>query len=162
MSIRFHSPVLLTADVKRLAAFYVRTLEQDIEHDFGACVVLRSGLSLWQASNDLTVAARLGYTCHDDGNKNLELCFETETFVEDVRRVKESGARLLHDVIEEPWGQQVLRFFDPDDNLVELGESLATFIRRHHKSGLSARAVSEKTGVPLDTVTRFIEDRQSP
>jgi len=159
MSIQFHSSVLFTTDVRRLSAFYVHALGQEIEHDFGACVSLRCGLSLWQPSDDLTVAVELGYSHHAGGNKNLELCFETETLDEDVERVKASGAKLLHDVVEEPWGQQVLRFFDPDGNLVELGESIAMFVRRHHASGYTVEAVAEKTGVPLEMVRQFIEGR---
>jgi catechol 2,3-dioxygenase-like lactoylglutathione lyase family enzyme len=157
MSIRLHSSVLLTTDVKRLSAFYVQVLGQEVEHDFGACIILRCGLSLWQPSNDLTITAKLGYSCHPSGNKNLELCFETEAFEADVERLQASGIRWLHDLVEEPWGQRTVRFFDPDGNLVELGESIPAFIRRHYASGLSAQAVAEKTGVPLDTVLQFIQ-----
>jgi catechol 2,3-dioxygenase-like lactoylglutathione lyase family enzyme len=157
MSIQYHSSVLLTTDVRRLLAFYVRILGQEVQQDFGACVILRCGLSLWQPSDDLTVAVKLGYAHHPAGNKNLELCFETMTLDTDAERIKASGAKLLHDLVEEPWGQQVLRFFDPDGNLVELGESIPTFVRRHYASGLSAQAVAEKTGVPPDTVLEFVE-----
>ena len=65
-------------------------------------------------------------------------------------------AALLHDVVEEPWGQQAVRFFDPDGNLVELGESIPTFVRRHHAAGLSPEAVAERTGVPLEAVLQYV------
>jgi catechol 2,3-dioxygenase-like lactoylglutathione lyase family enzyme len=156
MSIQFHSSVLFTADVKRLSAFYTDVLGQKIQHDFGACIIYQCGLSLWQPTDELTVAAKLGYCCHPSGNKNLELCFETEIWASDVERIKASGVKLLHDVVEEPWGQQTLRFFDPDGNLVEIGESIPTFVRRHHAAGLSPEAVAEKTGMPLETVLGVI------
>ena len=157
MSIQFHSSVLLTADVKRLSAFYIEVLGQKVQYDFGACIGLQCGLSLWQPSADLTLAAKLGYCCHPSGNKNLELCFETETFASDIERIKASGAPLLHDVAEEPWGQMTMRFFDPDGNIVELGESIPTFVRRHHSTGLSAEAVAERTGMPLNAVLTMIQ-----
>lgn len=156
MSIRFHSSVLFTTDIKRLSAFYIDAMGQQVQHDFGACVIFHCGLSLWQPSAALTVAAKLGYCCHPSGNKNLELCFETETFTSDVERIKASGATLLHDVVEEPWGQQTVRFFDPDGNLVELGESISTFVRRHHAAGLSPEAVAKKTGASLELVIQHI------
>lgn len=156
MSIRFHSAVLFTADIKRLSAFYMEVLDQQVQYDVGACVIFQCGLSLWQPSNELTMAAKLGYCCHPSGNKNLELCFETETFASDVERIKAAGATLLHDVVEEPWGQRALRFFDPDGNVVELGESIPTFVRRHYAAGLSAEAVAERTGVPLEAVRQHI------
>lgn len=156
MSIQFHSSVLFTADVKRLSAFYTDVLGQKVQHDFYPCIVLHCGLSLWQTSEELTVAAKLGYCCHPSGNKNLELCFETETWASDVERIKASGVILLHDVVEEPWGQQTFRFFDPDGNLVEIGESIPTFVRRHHAAELSPEDVAEKTGMPLETVFEII------
>ena len=157
MNIRFHSSTLFTADIKRLSAFYIEVLGQQVQYDLGACVIFQCGLSLWQPTDELTVAEKLGYCHHPSGNKNLELCFETETFAADVEHVKASGVRLLHDVVEEPWGQQAMRFFDPDDNLAELGESIPAFVRRHHAAGLSHQAVAEKTGVPLEMVRQFIE-----
>jgi len=156
MSIRFHSSVVFTADIRRLSAFYIEVLGQAVQHDFGACIVLQCGLSLWQPSDELTIAAKLGYCCHASGNKNLELCFETETFTPEVERSKASGGTFLHDVVEEPWGQQAVRFFDPDGNLVELGESIPTFVRRHHAAGLSPEAVAERTGVPLEAVLQYV------
>jgi hypothetical protein len=101
VNIRFHSAVLFTANVKRLSAFYIGVLGQQVQFDVGACVIFQCGLSLWQPSNELTIAAKLGYCCHPSGNKNLELCFETETFESDVKRIKASGVKLLHDVVEE-------------------------------------------------------------
>lgn len=157
MSIQFHSSVLFTADVQRLSAFYIQVLGQEVKHDFGACIILQCGLSLWQPSDDLTIAAKLGYCCHPSGNTNLELCFETETWDADVERIKASGVKLLHDVVEEPWGQQTLRFFDPDGNLVELGESISTFVLRLLASGLSPHAVAERTGVPLEIVCHSVK-----
>ena len=156
MSIRFHSSVLFTTDVKRLSAFYTGVLGQEVQYHFGECIILQCGLSLWQPSNDLTVAVQLGYTHDPSGNKNLELCFETETLEADVKRIKASESQLLHDLVEEPWGQLALRFFDPDGNLVELGESIPTFVRRHYANGLSAEEVAKKTSVPLNTVLQMI------
>jgi catechol 2,3-dioxygenase-like lactoylglutathione lyase family enzyme len=160
MSIQFHSSVLFTADIQRLSAFYREVLGQEVQHDFGACIILQCGLSLWQPSDELAIAAKLGYCCHPSGNKNLELCFETETFASDVERIKASDATFLHDVVEELWGQQAVRFFDPDGNLVELGESIPTFVRRHHAAGLSAEAVVERTGVPLAVVLQYVEQKE--
>lgn len=70
MSIKYHSSALFTTDVRRLLAFYGQVLSQEVQHDFGACVILRCGLSFWQPSEDLTVAVKLGYTHHPAGNTN--------------------------------------------------------------------------------------------
>ena len=49
-----------------------------------------------------------------------------------------------------------MRFFDPDGNIVELGESIPCFCRRLHDQGVSAAEVSTKTGVNLDAVEDYL------
>ena len=63
---------------------------------------------------------------------------------------------LLHDLLEEPWGQRTIRFYDPDNNLIEVGETLETFIRRYYDSGLSLQEVSERTTVPAGVVKQVL------
>lgn len=45
MSIRFHSSVLFTADIRRLSDFCIEVLGQAVQHDFGACIVLLKAIS---------------------------------------------------------------------------------------------------------------------
>jgi catechol 2,3-dioxygenase-like lactoylglutathione lyase family enzyme len=49
---RRHSTVLVTRHLEQLRDFYTTTLGvRDVE-DFGGCVVLDCGLSIWQPSNE--------------------------------------------------------------------------------------------------------------
>ncbi len=43
----------------------------------------------------------------------------------------------LHVVHLEPWGQRTVRFLDPDQNIVEVGEALEVFISRLYERGKS-------------------------
>jgi catechol 2,3-dioxygenase-like lactoylglutathione lyase family enzyme len=63
---------------------------------------------------------------------------------------------MLHGVAEEAWGQRTIRFFDPDGNLIELGESIPCFCRRLFKGGMAVEQVSEKTGVDIDKVKEYV------
>ena len=65
----------------------------------------------------------------------MELCFETEDldhFLEQLRRYP--GAERLGDVVEHGWGQRVVRFYDLDGHLVEVGRTWAWW------SGVSSAA----------------------
>jgi len=87
----------------------------------------------------------------------LEICFETDDFDAQAARISAMGVMLAHGVIEESWGQRTLRFFDPDGNLVEVGESMPAFCRRLYMAGLSMEEVGKKTGIEQNIVKHFLE-----
>lgn len=151
-SIRFHSAVLFAREITTMTVFYRDVLQQQILHDFGACMIFRNGLSLWQLGEELKIAKKLGYLWAPEGNRNLELCFETEDFPAAVTRLRQAGVTFVHEEEEEPWGQYTVRLRDPEGNLLELGESLRCFLTRMLAEGMSIAQVSAKTGVPAEQI----------
>lgn len=156
MHIKFHSVVLITAKLNELRSFYQDVLLQEIEYDFGNCIGFKNGLSIWELKESYPIALKLGSKCFKEGNKNLEICFESDCFEESVEQLRKSNLSYLHDVLEENWGQRTIRFYDPDENLVELGESLSCFVTRYFKKGMTPEQISEKTSVPLNLVKEMI------
>lgn len=156
MNIQFQSSILITNNFDRLKSFYVDVLGLTIELDFGPCITFNCGLAIWKLSEKHTVARYLGRQYSTDGNKNLELCFEAEDFDKSVKKLREYNPKLLHDIEEETWGQRTIRFFDPDNNLIELGEPLPGFVKRLHDEGMSIDQVAEKTSVPVDQVKELV------
>lgn len=157
MNIKFHSPVLITSDINKLKSFYEDVLNQEVEFDFGTCISFKCGLSLWQLNGEHLISQNLGYTHHADGNKNLELSFETEAFNETITSLKKHTPKLLHDVHVEPWGQQTIRFYDPEDNLIEIGETIPAFVKRLYDEGMNIDQVVEKTGVEKKLVEEYVQ-----
>lgn len=69
---------------------------------------------------------------------NIEICFEEEDFDGFLKKLKTyPDAEHLGDVIEHSWGQRVIRFYDPDGHLIEVGESMKMVITRFLDSGLT-------------------------
>lgn len=156
MSIKFHSSVLITNNFESMKSFYTQGMGLQIKDDFGTCIGFVCGLSIWKMGENQPLAKTLGRTFHTDGNKNLEMCFETENFDTDVVHVKSFGIKLIHDIQTETWGQKTIRFYDPDENMIELGETIPTFVKRLHKEGMAIEEVAKKTGVPQEQVEQFI------
>jgi len=152
--ISYTSAVLLTRQYDRMVEFYRNVLEQEIKYDFDGCIQFECGLSIWRAREDHPVSKALNSR---GGNAALEVCFETEDLNAQAAQIAETGVTLAHGVIEESWGQRTLRFFDPDGNLVELGESMPAFCKRLHQSGMSVKEIGKKTGIQQETVKHFLE-----
>lgn len=155
--IKFHSPVIITKNIEAQKQFYTTILQQTIELDFGNCVVLKCGISLWQLRPDHIIVNKTGSTFSDNGNKNLELCFETELFDQAIESLSKFELVKLHDVIEESWGQRVIRFYDPEENLVELGETIPSFVKRLYQMGMTIEEVCQKSSVPIEMVREYIK-----
>ena len=151
---RYDAAVLITQQVQEMTCFYVNVLKQKVRFDFGQCQILECGISIWEpGENDPAMKAPgIGQGM----NSRLELCFDTEDFEGDVAQILAHQPRMLHGVEEQAWGQYTIRFFDPDGNLIEVGESIPCFCRRLYNEGMSFEQVSEKTGVSVEQVRAYV------
>ena len=58
----------------------------------------------------------------------------------------------FHKLIEHPWGQRVIRFYDPDGYIIEAAEKPDDVIARFVTQGLSPKGTADRMGIPLDFV----------
>lgn len=63
----------------------------------------------------------------------------------------------LNKCIEHDWGQRVIRLYDPDKHIIEIGESMDYVARRFLETGMSAEQVSEKTQLALSQIEEIIK-----
>lgn len=157
MKITLSSTVLITADFEKMKSFYQNILQQQIEFDFGNCIGFKNGLTIWKLKEEYPIAQKLGRTFDPSGNKNLEICFETDDFAHVVETLQKHEITYLHDVAEEVWGQQTIRFYDPENNLIEIGETIPCFVKRFYNQGMSIEDVSKRTSVPIEIVSKICE-----
>jgi hypothetical protein len=141
-----------------MKSFYQDVLQQEVEVDFGNCIGFKNGISLWKLTEEYTIAKRLGRTYDIAGNKNLEICFETNHFEEVVSALEKYNLKYLHKTIEERWGQQTIRFYDPENNIVEIGETIPCFVKRFLNQGMSVEEVSNRTSVSVQMVNEICQD----
>lgn len=52
-------------------------------------------------------------------------------------------------MVEHPWGQRVIRFYDLDGHLIEVGESMKLVIRRFQAAGMTPEEIARKMDVSL-------------
>ncbi|MDZ4170670.1 MAG: hypothetical protein U1C19_00780 [Methanobacteriaceae archaeon] len=62
----------------------------------------------------------------------------------------------VHEIREQPWGQRVMRFYDPDGYLIEIGESMNMVINRYYQESMSAKEISERTSMPMEIVKMIL------
>ena len=144
--------LLVVDDIVASRSFYENVLSQTVLFDFGANIVLSGGFALqakdvWCEFIDASADEILKNT------KNMEVYFEEDDFESFLLHLKAcDGINYVHEMKEYPWGQCVVRFYDPDQHIIEVGESMESVARKLFKMGLSVEEVAERTEHPIEFV----------
>lgn len=153
MKLELGAAVIICKDFDKMNKFYQEVLLQEIEADYGNCIGFKSKISLWKLTEEYPIAKKLGYTFSEKGNANFELSFETEEYEELIQHLSQKNINYLHKTKEEVWGQRTLRLYDPENNLVEIGESIPCFVKRFYNQGMTVEEVAQRTSVPITFVS---------
>lgn len=90
----------------------------------------------------------------------MELYFEEEDFDGFLEKLARRGdIRYIGDGVKEAArGQRSVRFYDPDDHIVEVGESMKRVIGRFLASGLSMEETSRRMDVSMADLETLLRE----
>ncbi len=148
------NPMLIVSDIERSVHFYHKVLGLHVIMDFGANKTLTGGLCLQTLE---TYEAFIDHKKITFGANDFEIYFEEDDFDAFAQKLADCDVDYVHPVREHAWGQRVVRFYDPDRHIIEVGENMKTVCRRFLDSGMSPETVAERMDVPL----KFIHDCMS-
>ena len=147
---KYMSPLISVSDMQKSLGFYRVVLGQTVGMDMGTNVSLTCGLSMQSNYAEL-----VGLDPKDEVKRshNFELYFEEDdfdAFVDKLASMPE--AEQVHGVKEYPWGQRVIRIYDPDKHIIEVGENMEIVVARFFRQGMTAEEVQARTGYPMEYV----------
>ena len=152
---RFMCPLIVVKDITASVRFYRELFGLEVEYDFGENVSFAGGPALQSLRSfaQMTGVAEDTIFCRPH---NMELYFEEENVDDFVRRLEAMpGIRYVHGVVEHPWGQRVVRIYDPNYHMIEIGECMEVVIRRCLAGGMSVAETAAKTQHPVAMVERI-------
>ena len=146
---KLKNPMLVVTNMDRSVAFYQAVLGLHVVLDFGANKTLTGGLALQTLE---TYREFLGTDQVFFGGNDFEVYFEEDDFDRFAAKLSQCGVEYVHPVKEHAWGQRVVRFYDPDRHIIEVGESMKTVCRRFLDSGMTLEQIAQRMDVPLRMV----------
>lgn len=151
---KYICPLIVVEDIKRSRELYEQLLGLTVKFDFGENVTFHGDFAIHQKAHFKKLI--------DDrpiliGSNTFELYFEDDDPDAVAVKVKEFGLEFVHEVREQPWRQKVVRFYDYDENMIEVGESLEYLAYRLSQEGLSTAEISKTTYLPEEVVLKSIE-----
>lgn len=142
--------LIVVDDIEISKKFYKELFGLDIVVDFDGNVILAEGLVLQDRKIwERFVEKEVSYGHHD-----AELYFEENQMDAFIERLKNSSfdIQYVNPLMEHDWGQRVVRIYDPDMHVIEVGETLEYVARRFLAQGLSVEETAAKTQLPLSMV----------
>lgn len=148
--LQYRMPVLAVRNVETSKKFYQDLFDQSIALDLGRSVTFSGGFAI-QEDFDALVDIPKCTILHQ--SNNMELCFEVDDF--DAFLEKLHGfldVELVHPPKMHEWNQRVVRLYDPDWHMIEVGESMEVVARRLLREGYNVSQTAQMIGHPVDFV----------
>lgn len=149
--------LIVVRDIEKSKAFYHDIFGLDVIADFDGNVILTEGLvlqekSIWEQFIQCKVTGK--------GN-DTELYFEENDMDAFLTRLEESSYPIeyINPLMEHDWGQRVIRIYDPDGHMIEVGEAMDFVARRYLSQGMIPEEVARKTQLPLSQVQMLVDSK---
>ncbi len=121
---RFVCPLIVVEEIAASRHFYEQLLGQQVKADYGENVTFEGDFAIHLKPHYQALLGGAAQYPVAGRAHNGELYFETDEIEAAYQRLIQAGAEFIHAVREEPWGQRVMRLYDPDGHIVEIGEPM--------------------------------------
>jgi predicted enzyme related to lactoylglutathione lyase len=155
---KFICSLITVENISNSKLFYEDVMKQKIKYDFGENVLFEGGFAIHLKSH---YSKLINHKPIISASNNFELYFEFDDVDFFVKELKNNKIEFIHEIKEQPWRQKVVRFYDPDKNIIEVGESLEFLSFRLSKEGKSVENISKIIGLPIDFVIESIQKMKS-
>lgn len=153
---KFICPLIVVNNMEVSRNFYEKVLNQKVQYDFGENVSFEGGFAIHLKSHFSDLISINKNDIIQKSN-NSELYFEEEDLDSFLQKLKEIGSiEYVHELKEQPWGQRVIRFYDPDMHIIEVGEPMGSVVKRMLSEGFSIEETSKRTLMPEEFVRQFL------
>lgn len=151
---KYSYTVISVADINAARKFYEDLFGLDVFQDYGKNIAFTCGLALQQ---DFDWLVGISKNSVMKQSNNMEIVFEEQDFDSFLNKLKKyPDIEYLGDVIEHSWGQRVIRFYDLDGHIIEVGEDMKMVINRFLISGMTMEEVAIKMDVSITDLKKLL------
>lgn len=146
--------LIAVADINVARKFYEDLFGLEVFQDYGRNIAFTCGLALQQ---DFDWLVDLPKERVLRKSNNVEIVFEEQDFDGFLNKLKKyPDIEYLGEVIEHSWGQRVIRFYDLDGHIVEVGEDMKMVLKRFLASSMTMEEISVKMDVSVEDLIKLM------
>lgn len=151
VKMKYQCTLLAVKDVEVSKKFYGELFGQTVKFDLGWNVTFSGGFAIQQNFGWLTNIPESEIVSKSN---NMELYFEVDDFDAFIKQLDTRGDIVyVNKPMTHEWKQRVVRIYDPDFHIIEIGESMAVIARRYLTQGFSV----EETAKTIQHPIAFVE-----
>ena len=151
---KYICPLVVVTDITKAKQFYSQVLGQEIKYDFGENVVFHGDFAIHDKRHLRTL---INNEVIAKKSNSFELYFEDDAIEQLAHSLVKLEIEFIHDVRIQPWQQKVIRFYDPDNNIIEIGESMEHVCNRLSREGKSDEEIAKLTSLPPKFVRNSLD-----
>ena len=149
----FKLALLAVKNVNVSKHFYEELFNQKVVLDLGRNITFSGGFAIQE---DFAWLTDLPVDSVIAKSNNMELYFEVNDFDAFIQKMKEYGnIEYVHQPKKHEWQQRVVRIYDPDHHIIEIGESMEVIATRYLTEGYSIEETSKIIQHPMEFVQRL-------
>jgi catechol 2,3-dioxygenase-like lactoylglutathione lyase family enzyme len=119
----FCNTIVFVRDISVSKDFYKTIVGLKVEKEYETVVFFENHFIIHDRREIIkTVFGENPLSNKKQGRKNILIYFETDDIESAYQQIIRNKVTLIHPVIKQDWGQQVFRFYDPDNHIIEIGE----------------------------------------
>jgi len=147
---KFQLALLAVKNIEVSKQFYGELFDQTVTLDFGRNVTFSGGFAVQE---DFAWLTDISTDSILEKSNNMELYFEVNDFDAFVQKLEAyPNIRYVHKPKMHDWKQRVVRIYDPDFHMIEIGESMAVVAKRYLSEGYSVEETSNIIQHPIEFV----------
>jgi catechol 2,3-dioxygenase-like lactoylglutathione lyase family enzyme len=155
IKMKFICPLLVVNNIEVSKKFYENILDQKVQYNFGENVSFEGGFAIHLKSH-FSNLININEGSIIQKSNSSELYFEEEDLDAFLQKLGIlDSIQYVHKLKEQPWGQRVIRFYDPDMHIIEVGEPMESVVKRLLNEGKSIEETSKRTLMPEEFVKQF-------
>ena len=156
---KFMLALIAVKDIEVSKKFYMDLFDQTVDLDLGWNVTMSGGFALQQNFGWLTGLPEDSVLTKSN---NMELYFEVDDFDAFIEKLKAfKNTEYVHEAKTHDWKQRVIRIYDPDFHIIEVGEAMDVIAKRYLKNGYSIEETAKEIQFPVDVISKWAEEMSS-
>jgi catechol 2,3-dioxygenase-like lactoylglutathione lyase family enzyme len=151
--LKFTCPLIAISDLEVSKKFYKEVLGQKIVLDLGWNVSFEGGFAIQLNFADIVSIENESVL---KKSHNFELYFEEDDFDAFIEHLNKFKIEYVHPPKKHEWQQRVVRIYDPDKHIIEIGESMGVIAKIYLKQGFTIEETAKIIQHPVEFVKSFV------
>ena len=120
----FYNTIVFVKDIEKSRYFYESIIGLKVEQAYDSIVFFENHFVIHDKQKIYKTVFDGKLQAETIERSDILIYFETDDVNRSYQHIVSLNVPIIHSIKKQEWGQQVFRFYDPDNHIVEIGEAM--------------------------------------